>query len=60
MMQNSMEEKKRKKKKKKKMPIPLMAALVVCAGVLLFSIWQLSGIFLEYKKGIFWTSRPFC
>lgn len=39
------------KKKKNKMPIPVIAALVVCLLVLAFSIWQLSSIFLEYKAG---------
>lgn len=39
------------KKKKKTLSIPLIAALAVCLLVLGFSIWQLSGIYLEYKKG---------
>jgi len=41
----------KKKLKKRSMSVPMMSVLVVCLGVLAFSIWQLSGIFLEYKKG---------
>ena len=42
---------KARKKKKNKMSIPLLAALVICIGVLAVSVWQLSSIFLEYKAG---------
>lgn len=41
----------KRKKKRKKVSIPLMMVLVVCIVVLGISIWQLSGIFLEYKAG---------
>ena len=40
-----------RKKKKNKMSVPLMIVLVICVVVLGVSIWQLSGIFIEYKKG---------
>lgn len=40
-----------RKKKKNKMSVPLMSVLVICVVVLGVSIWQLSGIFIEYKKG---------
>ena len=39
-----------RKKKKNKMSVPLMIVLVICVVVLGVSIWQLSGIFIEYKK----------
>ena len=41
-----------RKKKKNKMSVPLMIVLVICVVVLGVSIWQLSGIFIEYKKHI--------
>lgn len=40
-----------KKKKKSNISVPVTVALVICVGVLVFSLWQLSGIYLEYKKG---------
>lgn len=40
-----------KKKKKSKMSIPIAVMLAVCLIVFAVSIWQLSGIFLEYKEG---------
>ena len=39
------------KKKKKRMSVPMFVAVVICVLVLLFSSWQLLGIFLEYKEG---------
>ena len=40
-----------RKKKKRGMSAPLMIVLVICVAVLGVSIWQLSSIFIEYKKG---------
>ncbi len=40
-----------KKKKKNKMPVSMIVAMVICGLVLAFSLWQLLGIYLEYKKG---------
>lgn len=39
------------KKQKRKTSLPLLLAFAVCLAVLGFSIWQLSGIYLEYKEG---------
>jgi sortase B len=38
-------------KKKKRISIPLIVAMAVCILVLIFSIWQLVSIYLEYKRG---------
>ncbi len=39
------------KKKKRKLSVPLLAVLLLCVAVLGVSVWQLSNIFIEYKKG---------
>lgn len=49
-MQDKMEKRKQKKKKQSS-KAPLIAVFVVCLGLLAFSIFQLTGIYLEYKKG---------
>jgi len=41
----------KKKKRKSGISIPIIAMLAVCSIVLVFSIWQLLEVYLEYKKG---------
>lgn len=43
--------KEKQKKEKQKFSVPLIIALAVCLVILGISIWQLSGIYLEYKEG---------
>lgn len=43
--------KKGRRRKKNRRSVPLIIAMGVCVIVLAVSIWQLSGIFLEYKAG---------
>lgn len=39
------------RRKRRRIPIPLIVALVLCLGMVIFCGSQLAGIFLEYKEG---------
>ncbi len=41
----------KKRKKKKRFSVPLFAAFLICVAVLGVSVWKLTGIYLEYKRG---------
>ena len=40
-----------RRKKKRRVPVVLIAALVLCLGMVIYCGSQLAGIFLEYKEG---------